>query len=371
MSSDICLKYMMLIYADTDVCAYHLDQIDQTYTQNFEQFLTAAGLKIAVFHVPFPWEGGYGDAFVGKLNRAYDVCEHIIIICSELHNRTYQFIKDWDRPRVSFYICGYLNRRPEHTPVSQWMDWFITTTKFYKLEPDYLDALQPYTVKPKAFDALLGQPRSHRDIAYSLLQPYQKQLILTYMRDFNQGLYDHDFTATTFHERKPHEWLWDIHDSDIPTKPMNFTIESIELRGHKISLSQIVPVNIYNQTAYSVVTETNYMNSYTFYTEKTVKPILGRRLFVSFSGQHYLRNLHNLGFKTFGDIIDESYDEEPDVQRRYAMIAAQIKYLIDTPQEQILEQIQPIAEHNYQHMMSTDWYNIFSKNFLQSLQAVK
>ena len=205
MSSAICLKYMMLIYADTDVCAYHLDQIDQTHTRNFEKFLTQPGFKIAVFHVPFPWEGGYGDLFVGKLNRAYDVCEHVIIICSELHNRTYQFIKDWDRPRVSFYVCGYLNRRPEHTPVGQWMDWFITTTKFYKLEPDYLDALQPWAVKPKAFDALLGQPRSHRDLAYNLLQPYQDQIVLTYMRDFSQGLYDHDFTATTFHERSPHE----------------------------------------------------------------------------------------------------------------------------------------------------------------------
>ena len=152
---------------------------------------------------------------------------------------------------------------------------------------------------------------------------------------------------------------------------MNFTIEPIDLRGHKISLSQVVPVNIYNQTAYSVVTETNYMNSYTFYTEKTVKPILGRRLFVSFSGQHYLRNLHNLGFKTFGNIIDESYDEEPDVTKRYSMVAEQIKYLIDTPQEQILAEVQPIAEYNYNHLMNTDWYDDFLKNFLQSLQAVK
>ena len=92
---------------------------------------------------------------------------------------------------------------------------------------------------------------------------------------------------------------------------------------------------------------------------------------MTFSGQHYLRNLHNLGFKTFGDIIDESYDEEPDVQRRYSMVAEQIKYLINTPQEQILKQVQPIAEYNYNHLMNTDWYSNFSKNFLQSLQLVK
>jgi hypothetical protein len=128
----------------------------------------------------------------------------------------------------------------------------------------------------------------------------------------------------------------------------------------------VIPINIYNETAYSVVTETNFMNSYTFYTEKTVKPILAERLFVAFGGQHYIRNLHNLGFKTFNGIIDESYDEEPDMAKRYQMVYEQMQYLFAQPQKKILELVKPIAEYNKHHMSTTDWYG----DFARELQAV-
>jgi hypothetical protein len=82
---------------------------------------------------------------------------------------------------------------------------------------------------------------------------------------------------------------------------------------------------------------------------------------VAFGGQHYVRNLHNLGFKTFDSIIDESYDEEPDQQKRYAMVYEQIQYLLTQPQEKILELVKPIAEYNKNHMLTTDWYGDFAR----------
>ena len=216
---------------------------------------------------------------------------------------------------------------------------------------------------------MLGQPRSHRDIVYNYMKPHENQVILTYMRDFSQGLYDHDFTAIAMQDRPSKQYTWDLDGIDIPKDPVNFTIESVELHGQRVSISQVVPIGIYNETAYSVVTETNFMNSYTFYTEKIVKPILAERLFVAFAGQHYLRNLHNLGFKTFGNIIDESYDEEPDMDIRYAMIYEQMLYLFKQPQEKILEQVRPIAEYNKRVMLDTDWYGDFSRELRAVLLA--
>jgi hypothetical protein len=356
----------MLIYADTDVCAYHLEQIGKEFTRDFESFIQSPGPKSAVFHVPFPWEGGYGDLFVGRINRVRD-CQQIVILCSELHNRTYEFIRQNDHANITYFLCGKLNRRPEYSRVYQWMDWFVTTLKFYKAVPTFLDKLTPYTVKPKAFDILLGQPRQHRDMVYNYMQAHNDQVILTYMRDFSQGLYDHDFTAKAIQDRPSNEYTWDLGNGNVPKDPINFTIESVELYGQKVSISQVVPVNIYNQTAYSVVTETNFMNSYTFYTEKTVKPILAERLFVAFGGQHYIRNLHNLGFKTFDGIIDESYDEEPDQHKRYAMVYEQMQYLFTQPQEKILALVKPIAEYNKHHMLTTDWYTDFARELQAAL----
>jgi hypothetical protein len=252
-------------------------------------------------------------------------------------------------------LSGYLNRRPEHSRVYIWFDWLVRTRDFYLRHPEVLDQLAPYTVKPKSFDILLGQPRTHRDMIYShsTEQGWQDLNIITYMRDFSQGLYDHDFNDVSFQERPTTEWLWD--GVSPPKDPLHFTIESVEFCGEQISLSQIIPVGIYNQTAYTVVAETNFMNSYTFFTEKIAKPMLARRLFVVFSGQHYLRNLHNAGFRTFDSVIDESYDEEPDITKRYQMIYEQMQYLMQEPQNKIFEEIKNITEYNYHHLLETQW----------------
>jgi len=128
-----------------------------------------------------------------------------------------------------------------------------------------------------------------------------------------------------------------------------------------MSLSQVVPISIYNQTAYSVVAETNSDNHYSFCTEKIVKPILAERLFVVFSGQYYLRNLQSLGFRTFDGIIDESYDSVEDYDLRFKLACEQIKYLCEQSQEEVLAKIRSVTEHNKQVMLETDWYGNFSK----------
>jgi hypothetical protein len=155
-------------------------------------------------------------------------------------------------------------------------------------------------------------------------------------------------------------WLWEPGIIQLKDE-FYWTVTSIRYQGRSMSLSQVVPISIYNQTAYSVVAETNYDNHYSFCTEKIVKPILAERLFIVFSGQHYLRNLRSLGFKTFDGIIDESYDSIEDNNLRFKSACEQITYLINQPQDKILEQIRPITEHNKQVMLETDWYEDFSR----------
>ena len=121
----------------------------------------------------------------------------------------------------------------------------------------------------------------------------------------------------------------------------------------------------------SLVAETSYSNHYTFYTEKTVKPILGQRLFITLGGQYSLKNLRNIGFKTFDTVMDESYDSIEPLDQRFSMALDQVKYLETQDQATVLEKIRPICEHNFAHMMRTDWYGqyfmpAFIKYFLQT-----
>ena len=147
--------------------------------------------QIAVFHVPFPYDQSYGRAFEERVNLVYDKCEQIIILCSELHQRTVDFIQRHDRPKIVYFICGYLNRRPEHSRVYQWFDWFITTGDFYKRNIHVLDTLVSTQSKNKTFDILLGQPRYHRDEIYCYIKNnnLDNNVIMTYLRDLTKNMY--------------------------------------------------------------------------------------------------------------------------------------------------------------------------------------
>ena len=123
----------------------------------------------------------------------------------------------------------------------------------------------------------------------------------------------------------------------------------------KFTPSSAIPYSVYNQSYYSVVSETVYFNTYSFFTEKIAKPILAKRPFVSFSGQNYLKNLKQLGFKTFDNVIDESYDNIFDLKQRMEKAWEQVEYLIAQDPFEIYQQTQEIRDHNYNLFRTTDW----------------
>jgi hypothetical protein len=63
----------------------------------------------------------------------------------------------------------------------------------------------------------------------------------------------------------------------------------------------------YYKTDVSIVSETTQMEF--FPTEKIFKSLMLGHPFILFGGRHSLRKLRDLGFKTFGSVIDESYDD--------------------------------------------------------------
>jgi hypothetical protein len=131
-----------------------------------------------------------------------------------------------------------------------------------------------------------------------------------------------------------------------------------------------VPLTVYNQTNYSIVAETNFENHYNFYTEKIVKPIMSKRLFVAVAGQHYLKNLRDFGFRTFDSIIDESYDNESDSHHRWTMAMDQVTWLCKQDPETVLTQVKDIVEHNYHVMFERDWYGEFSSLLDQEIRPL-
>ena len=334
---------MKEIYTNSHVSQWQVSQLGLPTTS------VLASPNLAVFHMPFPYDT-QGPAFEAEVDRALATADQLVILCSELHDRPVDFIRRYQHEKIKYFVCGQVH---DH-PCSLWADWFITTVDHYtKLS---LDALTPYSTKPKIFDILLGQPRAHRDLIYNFVNEnnLNDHVIMTYMPP-----------ALDIQQQNISGWILEP-EVNLPEQGFRNTITPIVYQGRSMSMSQVVPISVYNQTAYTLVTETNYADHYVFFTEKIVKPILARRLFVVLGGRYYLRTLQELGFQTFSSVIDETYDTVEDYQQRARLLGEQVKYLIAQDQQAVLDQIRPILEHNYQHMMSTDW----CRDFARELRAV-
>lgn len=340
------------VYYDSDSIRYHLSQlehldplVDCASYNDFDEFLrSGTKVKIAALHVPYPFE----QDFSRKVNSLCNICDQVFIITTEVHPEIVNFICQHDKPNITYYLSGCLNFQLHFAQVKYYMDWFETSTYFYRhWLPEILTRLHPFDIKYRAFDILLGRKKLHRDQLFQHTQSYPGIGIITYFDSNDTILYN-----------DPEKWIWE-HPGVEKTKKLHWTVDTVNYYGHPMSLSQVIPINVYNQTAYSVVAETCFQDNFSFFTEKTSKPMIAKRLFVMFAGRFYLKNLKKLGFKTFDSIIDESYDEEIDALIRWKLAWEQMIWLANQPQEEILERIRPIVEHNFTHIMTTNWASDF------------
>ena len=117
----------------------------------------------------------------------------------------------------------------------------------------------------------------------------------------------------------------------------------------------------YQSTKYSIVSETVETNEIHCLSEKIFKPIIAGHIFVVVAGAGYLSYLRSIGFKTFGDHIDESYDEEQDEQMRVNKIVQLCKNLSKMDHKQLYQKTEHITRHNRTLF--------FSDDYLQSLNT--
>jgi len=111
----------------------------------------------------------------------------------------------------------------------------------------------------------------------------------------------------------------------------------------------------YNDAYWNFITETG-TSSHPFLSEKTFKPIANLQPFVMMGSLHSLKLLHDLGYKTFGEFIDESYDniKNPEIRIKAATRQAINLAKMSHPEHiKLMKQLKPILEHNQQHFFSS------------------
>lgn len=261
----------------------------------------------------------------------------LVYISEPTENGLIDFLKNQES-NVFFFGDAVLNEKVDN--FSTVISWFMSPINYYKeyywaKRLAYKSQINRFN-KNYMFDCLLGTKKSHRNLIYNFINthPEQKKFILTYYKNF-ECMLDHG--------------IWDFPDSSI-------TGHNITIQNTEVNVYSILPVSIYNDSYYSIVAETTCLEEHNQYTEKIAKPIIAKRPFVVFSGSNYLKNLRSLGFKTFHSIIDESYDSEPVLSKRFKLIFEQIEYMLTADPQDIYDRCRPMLEHNHNHFINTNWW---------------
>jgi hypothetical protein len=134
-------------------------------------------------------------------------------------------------------------------------------------------------------------------------------------------------------------------------------------------------LDLFDQSAESLlylVTETVATGRRHHLTEKTFKPIALGMPFIIVGTQGSLRYLRSYGFKTFGDLWDESYDDEPDDSLRIEKIAKVLKLLdgLEEHRQDIFDSAQEIVKHNWNHFYGGGFEAILWQELKDMLNAL-
>lgn len=154
---------------------------------------------------------------------------------------------------------------------------------------------------------------------------------------------------------------------EIDTK---FLIEGNEL--YNFGTSRIYYKPIYEKTAINIVTETTFSKNLVFISEKTFHPIINLQPFIMVASNGQLKELRNLGFKTFGHVIDESYDDEENNHIRFKKVCHEILRLSNMSIDEINDlflSCKDICIYNRNHLLSFTKYDVF-KNSLEKLNKI-
>lgn len=306
--------------------------------------------------LPFRIDGEYKNI----VNLAEDAIlkgSDVYVIGTEVHTSAVSWIIKKNEQRlingkspICIYLSGFIDGIDSQyqTP---YMSWFQQTADVYKkaLPLVKLDEMIQGE-KPYVFNALLGIIREHRQILHKILA--SENGITTMMLEENIDL-------SSFKDQ-PSSFIWEGDYNQLKSK--TFTVHQIRFHGHYVSISKIIPTEVYAKSRWCVVAETNFESGHVFLTEKTAKPIIAKKPFVIAGNPGTLKFLRSLGFKTFSPWIDESYDTEQDFITRTEMVGNEILKLCKKSNfelDAIDREIEHIVEHNRNHLYSRDWTEVF------------
>lgn len=203
-----------------------------------------------------------------------------------------------------------------------------------------IDALRRYK-----FICMNRRPSPHRMALVTKLFDYRQEGILTLAKHggFGESYYK-QFEQEFFKEFL--ELKNDYTENIFPKIPLVYN-DGINPEVENPNYDD--KIEKFHQSYLHIVTETHYDTDTLFLSEKIFKPMWHCQPFIVFGNPGTLKQLRKLGYKTFDEFIDESYDLEQDANKRLNMLTKSITdFISKSPDEltEIMKKMKYIFEHN-------------------------
>jgi hypothetical protein len=132
--------------------------------------------------------------------------------------------------------------------------------------------------------------------------------------------------------------------------------ESKVIHDYKQNFKGTEIEQFYRDVFCEVISETRFAQPTANFSEKVFQCMAYKKPFILAAPYQTLKYLRELGFKTFGDFWDESYDEEINNEQRLRKLLGVIEYIDSKSIEELQEmykKMSEIVEHNYKLMNET------------------
>lgn len=145
-----------------------------------------------------------------------------------------------------------------------------------------------------------------------------------------------------------------VHDTSVDATPLTESVCHPMIVGLPNDLATRFQAEFYKNIACDFVVETVLNYPYPYVSEKTLRPIACKRMFVICGPHGILSLLRSKGFVTFDDFIDETYDQELDPIKRFQAVTQEMRNLCTTPLSKIVQYLhdnQSRLDHNFETLM--------------------
>jgi len=180
------------------------------------------------------------------------------------------------------------------------------------------------------------------------LRPHRQYLIdlLQQRRLFDKALWcNHDRDITWGHPEFNHVYS----ETQVPTQTLPAGYDAENNPGWVDGV--IVPQQ-YRDTWFTLVPETVFESPASFRTEKFYKPVLAGHPFVVCANRGFYQDLRNMGFKTYGEWIDESFDQIDNGQHRIERLVEQVVWLVKQDLSKFWAETHQVRLYNQHHALA-------------------